>query len=54
MKECKKCKVIKPLDNFYKKNKASLDGRQFSCKVCSTVMVKEYRKELTIILKKYK
>jgi len=32
-KACSKCKVVKSLDDFYKKAKA-LDGRKSACKVC--------------------
>jgi len=40
LKECSKCKIKKPLDDFYRR-KSSKDGRQSVCKECT----KLYRKE---------
>lgn len=40
-KQCKKCKKIKPLDNFYK-HKGMADGHVNTCKECKINYAKEY------------
>lgn len=43
MKECRKCLISKDIDSFYK-NKNLKDGLQNFCKLCSSNLAKEYRK----------
>ena len=42
MKECSKCREIKPLTEFYKQSK-SKDGFSNICKSCKSIQDKEYR-----------
>lgn len=51
MKECKKCKLPKSLDDFPKK-KDSKDGKHWLCKLCINQRNKEYRDSNTELLKK--
>jgi len=49
MKECFKCNVVKPLDQFYK-NGAMADGRVNKCIPCNLIDVKEnYNKKLLVV-----
>ena len=41
MKECTKCKIFKPLDEFSKDNRNKIHGRQYWCKLCA----KSYSKQ---------
>ena len=41
MKKCSKCKIEKPLDEFYK-NKSQKDGLARYCKICDKVISKKY------------
>ena len=43
-KICRFCKKEKDIDSFYKK-KSSPDGHQAMCKICTTVMTKEYKEK---------
>lgn len=40
MKQCSRCKEIKPLDQFYR-NRRTRDGRAYYCKVCYRARAKE-------------
>ena len=53
MKECKKCKEVKPLTDFYK-NKANKDGLGSYCKPCSNRITKEWGKRNPETLKSHK
>ena len=44
MKECKKCKEVKPLTDFHK-HKRARDGRYNTCKVCCYERNKEWKKK---------
>ncbi|MBA7705961.1 hypothetical protein ES703_114803 [subsurface metagenome] len=44
MKQCSKCKKIKPLSQFYK-NSNSRDGYGYYCRECASKYGKEYRRE---------
>jgi hypothetical protein len=43
MKQCKKCGIEKPLSEFHK-NKATKDGVQTYCAICSNAIKKDWRK----------
>lgn len=43
MKECNKCYVVKPLNEFYKKNDRK-DGLTSNCKVCNRTFSREWRR----------
>lgn len=44
-RECTKCKVMKPRSEYNKNYTAWLNFRQPYCKVCQSIMKKEYRKK---------
>jgi hypothetical protein len=41
-KVCKYCEKEKDIDSFYKK-KASADGHQSVCKICTSIVTREYK-----------
>jgi hypothetical protein len=45
MKQCKTCNQIKPLNEFYKQSKRGLYGVRGSCKVCVSIVKKQYRSD---------
>ncbi len=53
MKECRRCKEVKPLTDFYK-NKANKDGLGTYCKPCSNRISNEWRKKNPEALKHHK
>jgi hypothetical protein len=53
MKECTKCKEVKPLTDFYK-NKANKDGRGSYCKPCSNRNSLDWAKNNPEAQKKHK
>lgn len=46
-KTCRRCGLIKPIDNFRKRTR-SRDGHQSWCKPCATTYRNELRKKRTI------
>lgn len=44
MKECKKCKEVKPLTDFHK-HKRTRDGRYNTCKACCNERTKAWKKK---------
>jgi hypothetical protein len=42
MRECSKCKQLKPLTDYYKRSQSKDDGVQRQCKECVNKSYKEY------------
>jgi len=42
MRECTKCKQLKPLTEYYKRSQSKDDGVARQCKVCTDANYKEY------------
>ena len=51
-KICTKCKIEKPLSEFYK-NKATLDGLQYMCKICVLEYHQSHKKEKAKYYREY-
>lgn len=41
-KKCKKCNVVRPIDQFHKQNTSSVDGRDIYCKECKSKKALEW------------
>ena len=52
MKECSKCKEIKPLSEFSKKTK-SKDGKSYDCKSCNNNYLTKYRETNQELFRSY-
>jgi len=53
MKECTRCREVKPVSEFYKKSRA-FDGYQYACKICVTPYQTQYRIDNQERLTEYK
>ena len=47
-RQCSKCKVIKPLIEFYKRSQIKDDGVARQCKICTNANYKAYWKRTAI------
>lgn len=45
MKECRACKIEKPLDDFHRDKKVKKDGRVAVCRSCASLKQREYRRK---------
>ena len=48
MRECSKCKQLKPLTDYYKRSQSKDDGVARQCKVCTDANYKAYWKRTAI------
>ena len=51
MKVCSRCHIEKSISKFYK-NKATIDGYQYSCKECEKEYSREYQKKNKDVVRK--
>ncbi len=49
MRECTKCKQLKPLTDYYKRSQSKDDGVARQCKVCTDANYKAYWKRTAIL-----
>jgi len=52
-KKCSHCGTIKSIEDFYKGNKRTLDGRSTRCKACEAIKKKEYLNKNSKKINKY-